>query len=181
MQSGNEFALEGDPLYNFADNSKYRGTWDTWLRDTANAESTEHLLWICRSIRNFTTDAKCITCRDHSHKYVGENPPEKHVESRQTFLLYLVTFMNFVQKRKHKLLYNPEIIWKYYTTDNREPCIGNDCEKHSESHQPPKIVSRNLTNVVDQHYKQTNIHTRPVTILTHTGSQIRQTRGIPLM
>lgn len=152
FESESEYALEGDPLYNFADNSKYRGTWDTWLRDCVNAENPNHLLWICRSIHNFTIGAKCITCREHSFKYVKENPPEIYIQSRQDFFKYLVTFMNFVQKRKHRLLYNPEILWTYYTKNDTEPCNGDDCEKHGNNDTPVKrqinitVNGRKITN-----------------------------------
>jgi hypothetical protein len=119
------YAAAGSSLYNFADNSKYRGIWDTWLRDTSLADVSQNntdLLYVCKSIRNFAKAAHCHTCRAHAAEYVTLHAPEKSATNIKTMFTYIVTFMNVIQKRKNAELYMLDIMLKLY--DVKDPVVN---------------------------------------------------------
>jgi hypothetical protein len=159
----NNFAPAGDPLYNYADNTKYRGTWEVWLRDTVSAEEQWHRDAVCRSIINFTNGAKCKTCRDHSRLYVRENDPKKHSRTNQELFTYLVTFMNSIQTRKKRKLYNPEILFSVFS-DGQKVCT-EDCDNKDK----PLSVTNNNSTVRPPVTRTTYVSTSRTPVQPATG------------
>ncbi len=144
----NNIAPEGDALYNFSDNTKYRGTWDVWLRDTVMSTEEWHRKAIANSIMNFTKGAKCMTCRTHAAAYVSINDPYKATESIGSMFTYLVTFMNTIQGRKQKKLYNQDILFRVFKQGSvgvcEENCDGKEAvqEKNTFQEERQKLVNR---------------------------------------
>lgn len=128
----NNIAPEGNPIYNFSDNSKYRGTWDVWLRDTVYSDNEADRRAICKSIVNFTKGAGCRKCRDHSKEYVAKNPPLPHAVTKEKFFTYLVTFMNTIQKENKKKLYNLDILYSVFDNSEAGVCDEDDCGADKE-------------------------------------------------
>lgn len=170
----NNIAPEGDPLYNFADNTKYRGTWDVWLRDTVAATEIWHLKAVCKSIRNFTLRAKCLTCRQHSFEYVSCNPPEDHICKKESLFMYLVRFMNTIQKRKHKKFYDPDILYRVYVDEDTEVCLESDCEKHHTNNQ---TNSHNDNDYYQNRHMKTYSNTSTPTYTRQSGGMVSVRRG----
>lgn len=141
-----DIAPEGDPLYTFSDNTKYRGTWDTWLRDTVLSENIDQRQHIARSIRNFTIKAFCMSCRNHAKEYVSQNPPENATLTVESMFSYIGTFMNHVQENKRKSgknakLYNLDILWKVYNGSNG--VCTDQCDGSTKSHTREYTKSEN--------------------------------------
>lgn len=144
----NNIAPEGDALYNFSDNTKYRGTWDAWLRDTVMSTEEWHRKAVAHSIMNFTKGAKCMTCRTHAAAYVSSHDPHKATESMKNMFMYLVTFMNAIQTRKQKKLYDPDILYRVFSQGSlgvcEENCDGKEAlqEKNTFQEERQKLVVR---------------------------------------
>lgn len=147
----NAIAPEGDKLYIFSDNTKYRAIWDTWMRDISLSTTDEHLRGVVRSMHNFANKnngAKCLSCRHHAEDYMIENPPEDYIGSKQQLFAYVATFMNVVQKRKSIerndpsiKLYNLDILWKMYNDSPNGQC-SIDCSDNKPNIIAPPSVTR---------------------------------------
>ncbi|CAK7994919.1 Hypothetical protein POVR1_LOCUS437 [uncultured virus] len=110
-----------DPQYDYTNPKKVgRGCWYVLLVITASVPQDETLRYfICKQIRNITyTYFKCLECRNHSASYLIANPPEDRMNEDGGLFNYVIDFMNDINKRLIRPLYDRNVLYQIFHSDN---------------------------------------------------------------
>lgn len=115
-------------IYDFTDPNKVgRGCWYALLVITSQATTPKEKKYVCKQIRDITGGFfKCLECRQHSIEYLKLHPPENAVNKPDGLFNYIVDFMNEINARLGKPLYDRQIIFSLFHDDAYMAC-DKDC------------------------------------------------------
>ena len=115
-----------DKIYDFSNPRRVGpGAWNVFLVTAANSSSTEEGLWACKMIRQFCKFFKCKDCHGHSTEYIAKHPPENTVTRKGGLFDWVVEFMNSVQMRLGKPIYDHDILYRMFTETDFNVCTDN--------------------------------------------------------
>jgi hypothetical protein len=135
MSSINKVAPADHPMYDWTDPKRVGpGAWYMFMLMSCHAKDKIERLWVCTQIRLFCDYFKCGDCNGHCHKYIEEHPPEETIDSDKGLFDWVVVFMNAVNERLGKLIYDRDILLKTFTQQEFKFC-GSGCgQKDTKSH-----------------------------------------------
>ena len=115
-----------DEMYNFSNPKRVGpGAWMMFMVMSANSDDTQLArLWVCKQIRLFVDYFGCGDCTPHARKKVRECPPEDYIQSNRTLFRWVVTFMNEVNTRLGKGVYDEETLWKRFSEKDFVVCTS---------------------------------------------------------
>lgn len=123
------------PMYNWSNPKRVGpGTWYMFMLMSCHAKDKLARVWVCSQIRLFCDYFKCGDCSGHCHKYINEHPPEAAVEGEYELFDWVVTFMNAVNARLGKPLYDRNILLKTFTQQEFKVCDSYCSEKKAAAH-----------------------------------------------
>ena len=116
-------------MYNWSDPRRVGpGVWYMFMLMSCHAQDTTQKAWVCAQIRLFCDYFKCGDCSGHCKEYLNNFPPEEAIKRKEKHALFkwAVTFMNAVQFRLGKPIYDYKIMKKLFTKQEFKFCTA-DC------------------------------------------------------
>lgn len=113
-------------MYNYSDMKRHGpGLWTSFMLNSINAENRTELLFVCKQIRGFSVFCKCASCKVHCTAYLKDNPPETAAVSNVHLFNYIVTFMNAVNIRLNKPIYDRDYLLRIFLDEELGVCTSN--------------------------------------------------------
>jgi hypothetical protein len=151
MQSKTEHSDE-HPMYNWSNPKRVGpGAWYMFMLMSCHAKTKSERLWVCNQIRLFCDFFKCGECNGHCDEYIQNNPPEDKLEGEYELFEWIVNFMNAVNARLHKDLYDINILFRTFTEQEFKLCEAG-C---GQSSPPAKAAVHSKES--DRYHKHSNI------------------------
>lgn len=176
--SNSQFAPPDSPMYDWSNPKRVGpGVWYMFMLMSRYAEDKAERAWICAQIRLFCDHFKCGDCSGHCKKYIEQHPPECSINSKYGLFHWVVTFMNAVNKRLGKPLYDENILFRIFDEPEFKFCSA-DCNasktpaaSHSRTESRSSVQPR-LSKPAAQRGLQTGYTSVPV-----SSNNIRATRS----
>ena len=131
-------------IYDFSDTTKMRGAWKILLIITATANTIEKKRIVCEQIRSCYTFFQCAKCKKHFGQYLINHPPEVEIDKIDGLFDWIIDFMNVIQKRLGKPLYEKKILYPMFHENGMVTC-NDDCAENDEN-QNKNTVKRTVYN-----------------------------------
>jgi hypothetical protein len=111
-------------IYDFSDTSKMRGMWYKMLIDAAKADNStkEEILYVCGQLRTLCDFFPCLNCKLHFKERLSIYPPELVIDETDGLFIWTYEFLNSVNSRINKPLYDYKIIYPIFHTTQFTPC-----------------------------------------------------------
>lgn len=118
-----DYAPPDSPMYDFSNAARVGpGAWVVMLLMAVRAKDKVGRFWVCQQIREFCHYFKCGDCRPHAIAYITKYPPERDIEGEYSLFDWIVGFMNSVNKRIGKPLYDRDILLRQFEEDDFMVC-----------------------------------------------------------
>ena len=101
-------------IYDFSDTSKMRGEWHMLLVITATADTPIKKRIVCEQIRSCHKYFQCLKCKKHFGRYLISHPPEVELDKEDGLFDWIIVFMNVIQERLGKELYDRNILYPMF-------------------------------------------------------------------
>ena len=132
------------------------GVWYSFMLNSAKAKTKNELLFICKQIRDFCNHFGCMDCRNHAQEYLKRKAPEDKASTSDTLFRWVVDFMNAVQIRLRKPVYDYQTLHDLFFIEEFVVCTSScggavpDDDEFIEIKIPDdqKIRSNGLFNIV---------------------------------
>jgi hypothetical protein len=95
-----------------------RGMWCKMLVDSAKADisSKEEKLYVCGQLRTLCDFFPCSKCKTHFKEYLAKHPPEIIIDDNDGLFEWTFDFLNNVQSRLNKPLYDYKLLYPIFHT-----------------------------------------------------------------
>lgn len=112
-------------MYDFSDTSKMRGTWFKMLIDASKADksSREEKIIVCGQFRTLCEYFPCAHCKQHFKMRLLNYPPELVINDKDGLFMWTYEFMNSVNLRLNKPLYEYSITYSIFHISGSEPSL----------------------------------------------------------
>jgi len=145
------------PMYDWSNPRRVGpGAWYMFMLMACQNKDKAERAWVCTQIRLFCDYFKCGDCSGHCHKYISENPPEEFLEEEYGLFDWVVRFMNAVNRRLGRPLYDRDILLRTFTQQEFKFCEAGCGQKDAAviplvSRRPMKVDSGLHSKEIQQH------------------------------
>lgn len=144
-----DYYQRGDPIYDFSDPARVGpGLWMSFFIQCGNAVDESARFAACIQIRAVVEHMGCSQCEAHSISKIQRDPPEGHISSNRDLFDWVVGFLNSVNLKQGKKLYQSDLLWERFVTGTQKVCTGNcgsDTKKRASEKSPASMPRRILT------------------------------------
>ena len=131
-------------IYDFSDTSKMRGAWHLLLVLTSKTVTMTRRIVVCEQLREYQAMFPCLKCKIHFAERLNAHPPEAEIDDEDGLFKWTVEFMNSINKRLGKPLYDYTRLYIMFHDIGYKTC-AEDCGENAPK--PIPIQPNNAASV----------------------------------